>query len=147
VEGVLDHVKRTIDDPRITVRPLGPGSEPSRVSPTDSLSFDWLDRTVRQVFPDTLVAPALVLGATDSRHYAGLTRNVYRFMPLLLRGDDLERIHGADERVGTKDYEQAVQFYIQFITNINQIGVRERTGASVSVADGRLDGAQHIGER
>jgi carboxypeptidase PM20D1 len=72
------------------------------------------------VFPDALVAPGLVLAATDSRHYAGLTPNVYRFMPLLLRKKDLKRIHGANERVGVQDYAQAVRFFIQLIRNINE---------------------------
>lgn len=121
VNSVLDHVESTIDDPRVTVRTIGKKSEPSPVSPMDSASYVWLETAIRQVFPDALVAPGLVLGATDSRHYTGLTPNVYRFMPLLLRNEDLKRIHGANERVGVQDYAQAVRFFIQLMRNINEM--------------------------
>lgn len=49
-----------------------------------------------------VVAPHLMTGASDSRHYLDITANgVYRFFPLfvnLTRGD-VTRVHGIDERI------------------------------------------------
>jgi carboxypeptidase PM20D1 len=66
------------------------------------------------------VAPSLVVGATDSRHYAALARDVYRFMPIRLRPEDARRVHGTDERVAVADYESAVRFYVRLIRNATE---------------------------
>ena len=47
-------------------------------------------------------APHLMTGASDSRHYLGITANgVYRFFPLFLNltAGDVSRVHGIDERI------------------------------------------------
>ena len=49
-----------------------------------------------------MVAPHLMTGGSDSRHYLDMTANgVYRFFPLFvnLTARDVERIHGLDERI------------------------------------------------
>lgn len=118
ITGVIEHVRKVIDDPRVAIRALnGFGSEPSAVSDAESASFDALVRTVRQVFPDVIVAPGLVLAATDSRHYGDISDNVYRFSPIRLAGEDLGRIHGTDERIPVEDYARAVRFYAELICN------------------------------
>ena len=65
--------------------------EPSRVSPADSEAFRRLQATILQVFPDALVAPGLMVGATDSRRYETLSENIFRFNPVRLTTADLAR--------------------------------------------------------
>ena len=91
--------------------------EPSSVSDIHSPSFAKLGQTIRQLFPDVIVAPSLLVAATDSRHFAGLSDNVYRFAPLQLTQQDISRLHGIDERISVEDYERCVKFYIQLIRN------------------------------
>lgn len=118
ITSVIEHVRQTIDDPRVQIRPLeGIRSEPSSVSDTDSASFEALKRTIRQVFPEVVVAPGLVLGATDCRHYAELSNNIYRFSPIWVGPKDLDRVHGTNERISIENYEQIVRFYIELIRN------------------------------
>ena len=118
VEGVLARVREVVRDPRVKVNRLGAfASEPSPVSDTNAAGFKIIERTIRQVFPEVLVAPALVLAATDSRHFVGLTKNVYRFSPIRLRPDDVERVHGLNERISVRDYAGCVRFYHQLIRN------------------------------
>jgi carboxypeptidase PM20D1 len=118
VEGVVEHVRSTIDDERVAIAPLGmKPSEPSPEAAIDNGAFTTLQRTILEVFPGAVVAPSLVLGATDSRHYAGLTPNVYRFLPFRFVAEDYTRVHGIDERIAVADYERAVQFYMRLIRN------------------------------
>ena len=50
--GVIEHLRRTIDDSRIQVRPVEEtATEPSPVSDVHSESFQDLNRTIREVFP------------------------------------------------------------------------------------------------
>ncbi|HEV2864046.1 MAG TPA: M20 family peptidase [Pyrinomonadaceae bacterium] len=121
IDGVVAHAREAVADPRVKISRLGAfAAEPSPVSGTDTVGFQTVRRTVRQVFPDTLVAPALVLGATDARHYARLTTDIYRFSPMRLRRDDLERLHGTNERISVKDYAACVRFYHRLIRNSAQ---------------------------
>ncbi|MCK4828869.1 M20 family peptidase, partial [bacterium] len=121
IVGVLEHVKMTINDPRIKVTPLREfKSEPSPVSDIDSLNFALLQRTIRQVFPEVIIAPGLGLGASDSRHYAKLSSDVYRFVPYRFAPEDISRIHGTNERISVEGYKEIIKFYIQLIRNSTQ---------------------------
>lgn len=116
-EDVLEHVRNTVDDPRVLVATSGFVSEPSPVSNVDSESFAELSRTIRQVFPGTVVTPYLVGGGTDSRHYTGVARNVYRFGGTKIGSDDMSRVHGTDERLAVEAYADLVRFFIQLLRN------------------------------
>ncbi len=118
VQSVIDHVRESIGDPRVTITPLKKVlSEPSAVSATEASSFENIHRTIRQIFPDVIVAPWLVVGATDSRHYAQLSHNIYRFIPIQMRPEDTRRFHGTNERIAVENYEDCVRFFMQLIRN------------------------------
>lgn len=54
-----------------------------------------------------VVAPHLMTGASDSRHYLDITANgVYRFFPLFmnLTAGDVSRVHGIDERIKVRTH-------------------------------------------
>jgi carboxypeptidase PM20D1 len=115
-QDVLAHVKEVVDDGRIAaVAQAGSTTEPSRVSRVEARGFGLLARTVREVFPGTVVAPSLVLGATDGRHYDKVADDVYRFFPFRLRPEDIKRIHGKDERIGIETLAEGVRFYRRFL--------------------------------
>jgi carboxypeptidase PM20D1 len=115
VDTVLDHVRRTVDDPNVHIRTVGTVTPPSTVSPTTTAHWRLVERTVRQTFPDVLVAPYLVLGATDSRYFTGLTQDVYRLLPVRLPPEGNALFHGPNERISTSAYLDAVRFYATLI--------------------------------
>lgn len=110
IASVLAHVKRVAGDERFEVSADG-GAEPSRISPTDSASYRQLNRTVREVFPEVLVAPGLMIAGTDSKHFESISEHVYRFSPVVARPDDLPRFHGTNERLGVENLAQMIRFY------------------------------------
>jgi carboxypeptidase PM20D1 len=110
----VNHVWRVIDDRRVEVRTAkGFSAEPSAVSSTESEGFRKLEQAVVSTIPDAIVAPYLVVVVTDSRYYADLTSNIFRFQPVRVASGDLERMHGSDERIAVRDYEQAIRVYRQ----------------------------------
>jgi carboxypeptidase PM20D1 len=118
VDEVLAHVRDTIEDSRIEINAWSESMcEPSSVSDIDSNSFKTLQKTIHQMFPDIVVAPGLVIGTTDARHYSSISENVYRFFPLRTTSEDLARIHGIDERIAIDNYVEIIQFYVQLIRN------------------------------
>lgn len=117
-DAVVAHVRQVIDDSRIRIAKLGGlSSEPSPESDNASPSFALLARTIREVYPEVVVAPVVTIGATDARYYVKLSKNIYRFLPLPTEAGDLSRIHGTNERVAVEDFARAIIFYRQLIRN------------------------------
>jgi carboxypeptidase PM20D1 len=119
IADVLDHVKDVVQDERVTLRVLGTPSEPSPVAPLDSPHFTATQMALRQVDARLLVAPGLVIGATDARHYEPMTRDIYRFRAFELGPDDLSRVHGTNERISGKDLVRMARFVAQLIRNVD----------------------------
>ena len=116
VAGVINYVKKVIKNDSIQVEVVGEsGTDPSFVSDTASVSFKLIHSTVKRCFPDVIVAPYLVVGATDSRYFKDLSLNIYRFMPVRFTDEDLKRFHGTNERISTEDFKNVVRFYVELI--------------------------------
>lgn len=116
ITSVLDHARAAIDNERVTIRQLPDAREPSSVSPHNSPEFTYLHRTVKQVFPQVVVAPALCIGGTDGYHYSALTPSVLRLQPIVVAGEDLKRFHGVDERISLDAYTTMIGFYYQLFS-------------------------------
>ncbi len=116
VAGVLDHVRAVVGE-GIAVRQLEGGfsAEPSRLADTGSASYRLVGETIEEVFPGVSVAPWIVTGATDARHYLPLAENVYRFVPFRFTPADMSRMHGTDERMRLADADGLVAFYRRLI--------------------------------
>ena len=118
---IKDHVIDVIDDKRIQVRIMeGFQNEPSPVSPTSSYGFEIINKTFHEVFPDIISAPSLMVGGSDTKHYHNISESIYRIIPIPVSDLTLSSIHGINERIAIKDYENAIQYYIRLIENFNK---------------------------
>jgi carboxypeptidase PM20D1 len=115
--SVIDHVRRTISDDRISIEPFPGNAEPTPVTDINRAAYQTLNRTIREVFPDVVVAPGLMLAVTDSRHYVGVADNIFRFSPVRANADDLKRFHGTNERLSIDGYADMIRFYRRLIEN------------------------------
>ncbi|MBM4260989.1 MAG: M20 family peptidase [Deltaproteobacteria bacterium] len=122
IGSVIDHVRHVVADPNVKIAPFKTQAEPSAISNPAAPGLTLIQRSLKQVAPDVLFAPALLVATTDSRHYASLSRNIYRFVPIRLKPDDAQRYHGVDERIALEDYERCIKFYAQLIKN-SQVGI------------------------
>ncbi|WP_310460925.1 M20 family peptidase [Sphaerotilus sp.] len=114
--SVTEHVRRVVADARIEIQVLDTPAEPSRVSASTAPAYRLVERTVREIFPDAMVAPGLVLAGTDSRHFEDIADNVYRFMPIRFKAEDLPRVHGTDERIAVAQLADMVRFYHRLLS-------------------------------
>jgi carboxypeptidase PM20D1 len=115
-ESVMQHVKDKTGG-RFELAAVPFSSEPSPVTPTRSDSYLLINRTLRSLFPGTIVAPGLMVGATDSRHFTAVSDHIYRFSPVRARPEDLPRFHGVNERISTANLAEMVRFYHQLLRN------------------------------
>ena len=107
VEELLADLPVEIETLRVT--------EPSQVSSTESAAWRDLARAIAAVAPRAVVVPGLVLGGTDSKHYARVADDSYRFTPFRLGPEDVARIHGVDERVAVANYHELIRFYRELL--------------------------------
>ena len=121
VESIAKHLERVIDNKDVKVERYGDHEvfEAGRVSRRDSAGYRVIERTARQVLPDCAVAPSLVLGATDSKRYYDVSKDQYRFQPMIFTDADLGTIHGTDEKLSIENLERAIHFYTQLIQNLD----------------------------
>jgi carboxypeptidase PM20D1 len=117
VAGVLEHCRRVIRDPAVTVELDGPVAEPSRIGPPGP-AFDLVAEVARAVVPGIVTTTGIVPGATDSRHYDGLATTRCNFAPIVLDEVDLGRIHGADERLSRLNYGRLIDFDHRLLTRL-----------------------------
>ncbi len=121
IQEVLEHIEEVVADDRIKVRQGEYNCEPSSVAPVNGLGFQTLQSTIGQLFPDALVAPYLVVGGTDSRHFSKVSDAIYRFSPVRLSSANIKSFHGLNERLAVSDLQNSIGFYIQFIRNLDAV--------------------------
>jgi carboxypeptidase PM20D1 len=119
-DRIVDFVRATVADERVQIQPMPSRSEPSRVSSTDSDAYRLVERTVRELFPQVLVAPGLMIGATDARHFEAIADQVLRFSPVWATSEDLKRFHGTDERLSIDNLVDLIRFYHRLVQQAAQ---------------------------
>jgi carboxypeptidase PM20D1 len=118
--SVTDHIRRAANDARIAIAAAPGNTDPPPVTATMTPSYRALNRTIREIFPDVVVAPGLMIAATDSRQYAGIADNIFRFSPVRAGSEDLKRFHGSNERLSVTNYGDMIRFYRRLIENTAQ---------------------------
>ncbi|MFT4265092.1 MAG: M20/M25/M40 family metallo-hydrolase [Nocardioides sp.] len=120
VAGIVERLRRAIDDDRVTIE-LIDANEPSPVSPwtgPDGEAFEHLERTIAEVYPDAVPAPYVMLAATDSRFFTTICPRVYRFAPFRMTRAQRASIHAADERIGVSDYLDGIRWYRRLLETL-----------------------------
>ena len=118
-DKIKQHIIKTINDNRITVKEINSPSLASPVSDFKSEAYKTIKKTVLQIIPDLIVSPGLVSGATDTRHYEKISDNAFRFYPIRVNKNTRTGFHGINENIGVENYKEIVQFTYQFILNQN----------------------------
>ncbi|HOP56665.1 MAG TPA: M20/M25/M40 family metallo-hydrolase [Bacillota bacterium] len=87
----------------------------SKIVDTRSKAYQSIERQIRKNFPEALVSPYIITGATDCRHYALITDDNLRFSPVIISDEDLGKMHGKDETLEIESLYRAVNFYKSLI--------------------------------
>lgn len=125
-DSVLERVRADVSDLEVEVRVRDEEMSAfpaSSVSSTASPGYRLLRESIHRVFPDVVtVAPFLMFGATDARHYDAVADDVYRFSPFRAGPSALERVHGVDERIPVRGYLDMVRFYAELLRGADDAG-------------------------
>ncbi len=92
--------------------------EPSPVSDYKCEEFNALKNAVLTVYPQVGVAPLIMTGGTDSKHFARISPNVYRFAGFCFTKEDMGGMHGNNETLGVQSFLDGIDFYIELLRNL-----------------------------
>lgn len=120
VEDVFEHYREVLLGLPVELELMELAVEPSPLSSFDNAAFKTIGGVARGTFAevDLIVAPYLVIGATDGRHMYNVTENVYRFYPFVFESDDLKRLHGLNERISRSNFNKGIEFYRNLMVQI-----------------------------
>jgi carboxypeptidase PM20D1 len=109
------HVRRAINDPAVRIQVLPGASDPSPVSAMSGPGWDRVASAVAASYSDAVVVPYVMLGASDGRHFAAISSNVYRFTPFRMNAEIRATLHAVDERIPLASWFHGIGFYRRFI--------------------------------
>ncbi len=115
-DSLIRGLKQKIGDNRVKVEAVDT-IEVQPSSTTGNESWKRMVQGIKQVWPEALVSPYLMIACTDSRHYARISDCVYRFSAMELTTEERQMIHGNNERIPLDKIETAVKFYVGMIRN------------------------------
>ena len=113
-EAVLRGV---IADEGVSIRPTGVAT-PSEPSPWDAQLMEPIEELVQQMWPGTPVIPNMGTGATDGLYVRNAGIPVYAIGAIFADPGDV-RAHGLDERVGVKEFHDAVEFWYRMLKTVS----------------------------
>ena len=88
----------------------------SPVSNIHSKEYAYVCDCIRKQFPDVGIAPYIIMGGTDCRHFHALTENALRFAPVRMTNAQNASCHAVDENVTLAAVAEGVRFYKMFLT-------------------------------
>ena len=114
VAETRDHLTKIVRGTGVTVDVLH-GTDPVPSSPTSGAAYERVKAALGVSYPDALPVPYVMVQASDSRHFAKISRNIYRFMPFGISAEQVRSIHGADENLDICALRPGIQFYRHLI--------------------------------
>lgn len=113
-QELLKRIQRVISDDRILVT-VDVMDEPSLVSPARGMAWDALQTAVHVHFPEAAIVPYLLTGASDARRMESLCPYIYRFSPFIVFPEEMNRMHGIDERISIENLIRGTAFFRQML--------------------------------
>jgi acetylornithine deacetylase/succinyl-diaminopimelate desuccinylase-like protein len=81
--------------------------------------FAALEYAIRRTYPQAVVAPNLSVGFSDSRFFRQRGITAYGIIPLLLRHEELDAIHGHDERIEIEAFMKGIDIIYDPVRYLN----------------------------
>jgi len=107
-QEAIDRVRSLVgDDVEVVVHS---SYDPSPVAELGD-AFGLLERVTRQVLPDVVPVPYVVMAATDARHFQRVWPNCYRFNPFRMSQAQRQSLHNVNEHLEVRSYLEGIAWY------------------------------------
>jgi len=116
-DDIVKHIKKVVRNKDVNVKVVR-YQEASKFSPTDSKTYGVIKELCMQMYPDSIVAPYLVMGGTDAHYYEPICENIYRFAPFVVNTGLLLCAHATNERVPVETLKNGVEFFKAYVRKL-----------------------------
>lgn len=121
-EVIIEHVKKAINDDRITIRDISASTPATNVADPNGEGYKLLEKTIRQTWGnDLIVSPFFVIGGSDSKHFQArpFAPDVYTITALQLESvKEFAGFHGVNERILVEEYGRSIGFFYKLMDNL-----------------------------
>ncbi|HUI25456.1 MAG TPA: M20/M25/M40 family metallo-hydrolase [Candidatus Kryptonia bacterium] len=108
-EQFLAELTKVIDDPRVTIEPVGDIPDLLAPSPSDTAFFHALETALAGRLASNVTVPGMLTGGSDCKTFRRAGTPCYGYQPLVGTTDIMRRIHGLDERISLDNLRLGMQ--------------------------------------
>ena len=117
VDDVINHIKKVIKDDDIKISTSNINKTYPECSFTSN-GYNLIKETVIETYPDTVIAPFVMFGGTDGRHYNEISDCVIRFSPMKVTNEERNGMHGLNEKLSVQSLIKCHEFYIRLLEKL-----------------------------
>ena len=117
VAAAVERIRKTVQDDEVDIDVVA-ADEPSPVSPRDDPAYELLTSTVRDVMPEVVPVPYVMLARTHARFFHRAWPRVYRFTPFRMTRSQRRSRHEADERLDVSSFLEGVRWYRRLLEQV-----------------------------
>jgi carboxypeptidase PM20D1 len=115
IKKFIRDIKYGLIEPRFKVSIINQCPEAEESSP-DLMEYQCFARSVQEIIPGSKTAPILFPASSDNNYFRQFGIPTYGLVPVLLSKQDVESIHGNNERIKIKDFWTGIEIFNRFLT-------------------------------
>ncbi len=113
---VVAELQVVMNEPSVRLEPIL--SSVSHSSPIDTELLEAIGRLVAQDDPEARVVPDFIAGFTDCNTFRARGIVCYGFMPMRLPIKEIDRVHGRDERIATRELADGTLRLLRLVRDV-----------------------------
>ena len=116
VDSFMKMIKERLGDTEIRFDLIG-STEPTE-SRWGTQDYALIEEVLQEEFPGCIVAPSLLFTASDSRFFRDKGIPAYGICPVLVSLEDINMIHGIDEKISVENVIKGTEVYTKIIRRL-----------------------------
>lgn len=115
-DSFMKAIKERLGDHQISFDLIG-STEPTE-SPWGTQDYALIEEVLQEEFPGCIVTPSLLFASSDSRFFRHKGIPTYGICPVLVSLEDINMIHGIDEKISVENMIKGTEVYTKIIRRL-----------------------------
>ncbi len=113
VDEFIGQIKSKLNDDEIKIEQIQRSD--STESPTDTEHYRIMKETVADHFPNSVIAPSLLMGTSDSRFFRKKGIPSYGICPAFVPMEHIKMVHGIDEQISVENMVKGSEVFTDIV--------------------------------
>ena len=120
IRRFIREIRYGLIEPRFKVSIINQGPEAEESSP-DIPEYACISKALLMEYPEAEAAPFLFPASSDNNYFRQYGIPTYGLVPVVLSRDDLQSIHGTNERIKPADFRKGCRVFSHFLDNARRL--------------------------